>query len=190
MKTDDLDCSIPASYELVYSAEQIASRVSILGKEVSAWARDVRSKSGADVVAIPVLRGGIFFFSDLVRAIDTSVEICPIRTVAYEVGEIGVGTQEVSVSGEVMHLKGRSVLLLDEICESGRTFEKLYKVLHDAGAAEVRSAVLIKRDIDRETFDPSWVGFNLKNEAWCVGFGMDDRERWRNLPGIYVIRKD
>lgn len=184
------ECDIPENYDRIYTSEQIAGRVKALGVEISNWARKVRVETGRDVVAVPVLRGGIFFFSDIVRALDTSVEILPVRTVAYDVGEIGVMNDEVKVVDDVASIRGRAVLLLDEICESGRTFEKLHETLRNSGATEVRSAVLVRRELGHETFEPTWVGFHLDSAAWCVGYGMDDRERWRNLSDIYVIRKD
>jgi hypoxanthine phosphoribosyltransferase len=178
---------IPEHFTPFYAREQIASRIAELGKEILPWAKSVQEETHRDVLAVPVLRGGIFFFSDLVRAVATSLEIALVRTVAYEPGENVIETDQVSVLADSLDVEGRSVLLLDDICDSGRTFAALYEVLKGRGAKDVKSAVLVKRILSHETFEPTWVGFRFPGSDWLVGYGMDDKERWRNLPGVYGI---
>lgn len=181
---------LPSYFKLQYSSQSIEEVVEKLGKGISDWAQQTHQESGQDVIAIPVLRGGIFFFADLVRHIDASVEIAPIRTWAYEIGQNEVQRSEVGVNMDGVVAEGRSVLLVDDICDSGSTLKKLEQVFCERGAAEVRSAVLIKRHLEVEAFQPDWIGFEYKGEEWFVGYGMEDSERWRNLPDIYTIRKE
>lgn len=178
---------IPENFRLQYGVELLAQRVRETGTEITTWAREVRNNSGQDVLAIPVLRGGIFFFSDLVRSVAASIEIAPVRTVGYDSTTNGVATDSVSIIADSLNVKGRSVLLVDDICDSGRTFAALDILLRKNGATEVRTAVLIKRIFEHKTFDPSWVGFEYRGPEWFVGYGMDDAERWRNLPAVYTI---
>jgi hypoxanthine phosphoribosyltransferase len=139
---------------------------------------------------IPVMRGGVFFFSDLVRQIPTSVEIVPVRTEAYEASVSGVMKDKVKIHSEGLAVKGRVVLVVDDLCDTGRTLEALEKELLERGAREVRSVVLIRRLLNKPTFVPCWVGFEYSGLEWFVGYGMDDGERWRNLPGVYIIRRE
>jgi hypoxanthine phosphoribosyltransferase len=176
---------LPGNYQLEYPASAIAEQVLKLGAAVTSWAAQCTGESGRDIIAVPVLRGGIFFFADLVRSIAASVDILPLRTAAYRDNE--EQNETVSVTGDLSPVRGRHVLLIDEICESGRTFEKLHLVMNEAGAMEVRSAVLILRATGKQVWKPTWVGFEHPGTAWLVGYGMDDRDRWRNLPSIYSI---
>lgn len=180
---------VPANFQLQYKREEIDAAVHRMGGEITTWAKQVWQESHSDVVAIPVLRGGIFFFADVVRQIDASVEIAPIRTWVYESVENNVQREEARVSLEGVHVRGRSVLLVDDICDSGKTLKLLTKMLYEQGALEVKSAVLVKRILKEETFNPDWIGFSYHGSEWMVGYGMEDCNRWRNLQSIYVIRQ-
>jgi hypoxanthine phosphoribosyltransferase len=184
-----MSSQLPEYFESEYTREQIDTAVKRLGEEVTPWARQVYQESGDDILCIPILRGGIFFFTDLVREIGHSIELAPVKTEAYEPGQNEVSKAEVKVSMEGVEPTGRSVLLCDDICDSGRTLDALQRIFLQQGAAEVRSAVLIKRELDTPTFDPEYVGFNYEGPEWFVGYGMEDGDRYRNLPGIYTIRK-
>ncbi len=179
---------VPETFKLLYSAESIASRVRELGEEVSSWCRGVRDSTGRDVVAIPVLRGAIYFFSDLTRAIDTSVEVSPIRASAYDNSATGAPHQSVSIIADGLDVRGRVVLVVDDVCDSGRTLEELERSLMERGAREVRSIVLVRRLLSVPSFVPCWVGFEYSGKEWFVGYGLEDKERWRNLPGVYGMR--
>ena len=181
---------IPAHYKLVYCAEEIAAAVSAIGKEVTSWAREVYEKTGQDILGIPVLRGGIFFFSDLVRKIECSVRIAPVKTWGYESSTNQLLPGGVKVNLIDIAARDRHVLLIDDICDTGRTLKAVVQALLDAGACEVRSAVLIKRVLTDETYEPDYVGFRFEGADWLVGYGMDDADRWRNLSSICVIKKE
>ncbi len=178
---------IPANFKLQYSKDEIASRIKELGAEVDAWCQSVWADSRTDVVAIPVLRGGIFFFADLVRELRSSIEIAPVRTSSYD--SQNKQTKEITVEdfADPLQIKGRVVLVVDDVCDSGRTLEQLEKALLARGAREVRTIVLLRRLLPRPTFVPCWVGLQYSGLEWFVGYGMDDSERWRNLPDIYTI---
>jgi hypoxanthine phosphoribosyltransferase len=90
---------------------------------------------------------------------------------------------------ENLAVKGRVVLVIDDICDSGGTLQELERYLIAAGAREVRTVVLIRRLLDRPTFVPCWVGFEFTGLEWFVGYGMEDGNRWRNLPAVYTIQQ-
>ncbi len=179
----------PKNFQICYSHEDIQRRVRELGVEISTWADKIWQDSHTDVVAVPILRGGLFFFADLVRAVSNSIEIAPVKAWAYASGENNKQLDKVAVDVSVIPAKGRRVLLVDDICDTGRTLEELHRQLLAAGALEVKSAVLIKREQPQKTFDPSWAAFSYKGPEWFVGYGMDDSERWRNLSSVYIIKQ-
>jgi hypoxanthine phosphoribosyltransferase len=135
-----------------------------------------------------VLRGGLFFFCDLARSIDTSVEIAPIKASSYDNSANGVQLHSVSVVADGVDVRGRSVLIVDDFCDSGRTLEEVERLLVARGAEEVRSSVLVRRLLDKPTFVPCWVGFEYDGADWLVGYGLEDKERWRNLPAVYGMK--
>ncbi|MDZ4785728.1 MAG: phosphoribosyltransferase family protein [bacterium] len=179
----------PKNFQICYSSDDIDGAVNKLGVEISKWTQKVWEDSHTDVIAVPILRGGIFFFADLVRAVQGSVEIAPIKAWSYVEAENAKMLDKVKVDVGGISANGRRVLLVDDICDSGRTLAALKTKLMDAGALEVRSAVLIKRDLGEKTFDPDWIGFSYKGPEWFVGYGMEDSDRWRNLGAVYIIKQ-
>ena len=177
---------IPANYKLTYTAEQIHSAVVRLAHEITPWAQQAGAKY-TDVIAIPILRGGIYFFSDLTREIESSLELAPVRVKTY-LSEVNAAQRnEVTISADGLDVRGRAILLVDDICDSGRTLAVLSSQLQKDGAAEIQSAVLIRRKLDTAAFLPNWVGFEYSGPEWFVGYGMEDRNRFMNLPAIYTI---
>ncbi len=181
---------IPANFRLQYSQEQILSRVKELGAEIDEWCKSVWRESRTDVVAIPVLRGGVYFFADLSRHICSSIEIAPVKTSAYDAGTNAAKEVTVDQFADPVQIKGRVVLVVDDVCDSGRTLEQLERSLLERGAREVRTVVLVRRLLPRPTFVPCWVGLEYSGPEWFVGYGMDDNERYRNLPDVYVIGRN
>lgn len=179
---------VPETFKLLFPPEVIATRVGELGQDISRWCRCVRDETGKDVVAIPVLRGAIYFFSDLTRAIDTSVEVAPIRAFAYDNAAIGVHNSAVSIVADGVDVRGRVVLIIDDVCDSGRTLEELERAMLERGAREVRSVVFVRRLLSVPSFVPCWVGYEYSGKEWFVGYGLEAQERWRNLPGVYGVK--
>ncbi len=178
---------IPASYRLLYTEMEIEREVARIGAEITDWAGEVNAKSGKDIIAIPLLRGGIFFFGSLMVHVRSSVELVSARTKMYTPGQNNVQLKDVEITLDGVDMGGRSVLLVDDLCDSGKTLRAMQEHLLKAGATEVRTAVLAKRILATESFEPTWIGFEYKGPEWFVGFGLDDCNRWSNLPSIYVI---
>lgn len=177
---------IPSNYNLIYSRVQIVETVRRMAQEISPWLQETQEQTGQSVMAIPVLRGGIYFFCDLSRQFDHSVELKIARTWGYEPGNQQL-SKEIKIDLSDVDAKDRSILLIDDICDSGRTLKALQQQLLKAGARAVRSAVLIRRLIEPLTYEPEYCGFEFLGPDWFVGYGMEDAEQWRNLAEIYTI---
>lgn len=182
------DQSIPQHFHLEYSAEAIATRTRALGQEIGSWATQIWQESHTDIVAIPILRGALFFCADLLRAIEHSVEVVPTKTIAYDEVAKSLRSGEVSMSLDDIPVLGRVVLLIDDICDSGKTLSNVSTALLARGAREVRSVVAVHRLLHDQLHKPNWSAFQYSGDEWFVGYGMEDSQRWRNLPGIYTIR--
>jgi hypoxanthine phosphoribosyltransferase len=180
--------AIPSHFAPLYSPAAIHRAVTAVGEEITGWAQKCFDASGLDVVAVPVLRGGIIFFGDLVRAVHHSLEVAPGRAWGYEVGLNGVQSERMRLDLTAIPTRDRSVLLVDDVCDSGRTLAAMTERLLEEGAREVRSAVLVRRVLPEPRYLPNWSAFSYEGDEWFVGYGMEDGERWRNLPGVYVIQ--
>lgn len=175
---------VPNHFKLQFSAEEIDRAVSELAVKITEWANEDQRQ---DIVAIPVLRGGIFFFADLARAIESSVEVAPARTRFYKEGQNREAEERVEVMIQGVPVNGRRILIVDDICDTGESLKALTAELKESGAKEIKSVALIRRIVPAAQAAPDWVGFEFNGPEWFVGYGMDDAQRWRNLPAIYTM---
>jgi hypoxanthine phosphoribosyltransferase len=178
---------IPNHLQLLFSADQIAEKVKELGDSITEWAEQCVSLYGSDIILVPILRGGLLFSSDLMRKIKVSVEVAPLTVSSYSSVKNNTPHISVSLSDLGTNVDGRTILLVDDICDSGRTLSVLSEKLHLMGVREIRSAVLIHRLISNTLCTPSYIGFPYEGMEWLVGYGLEDRGRFRNLDAVYKI---
>jgi len=178
---------LPSEFQLTYSADAIAARIKELSIEITVWIKDAEKRTGMPVAAVCVLRGAVFFFTDLLRAFPVSVEPFFCRTRAYS--DDSQQLDEVEVDVDDLDVTGRAILLVDEICDTGATLRKLQEVFILNGAKEIHAAVAIQRKIDDSKYVPRWAAFIHDGPEWFVGYGMDSENRFRNLPAMYRIVK-
>ena len=162
------------------SEDVIRSRVAAMAESIDAV------YNGEDVVAVCVLKGAFFFFSDVVRAMKTETAVDFVRLASY--GDAQSSSGEVRITKDVeIDLKDRHVLVIEDIVDSGRSMHVLMKHLASLGAKSVRLAVLIDKKERREfPVHSDFVGFELP-DGFIVGYGLDYAERYRDLPGIYEL---
>ncbi len=178
---------LPREFVLTYSADAIQERVQSLSGEVTDWIRRAEAHTGRPVAAVCVLRGAVFFFADLLRACPVSVEPFFCRTRAYSDDSKQLERVEADVDG--LDVRGRAMLLIDEICDTGATLQKLEEEFLARGAVEIEAVVAVQRVVEAPKYKPRWAAFVYQGHEWFVGFGMDNDNRYRNLPGMYRIMK-
>lgn len=122
-------------------------------------------------LAIPILNGGIFFFVDLVREMNIETEMGIISTNHY--GEAEIPFENVHFRYQDASVKNRKVLLIDEICFSGKTLEYIKERFLEQGALEVKSAVLINHIREGKVYTPDWWAVEYEGNDWLYGYGMD-----------------
>ena len=158
---------------------QLARRVKALARELE---RDFR---GHDLVVVSLLNGTVLFLADLIRQLNL-----PLRLDFLGVSSYGAGT----ASGELVltkelrvDLRGRDVLLLDDILDTGKTLSWVKPRLQALEQRRVRTCVLLDKP-ERRTFpvQADYVGFEVPN-VFVVGYGLDFAERYRNLPFVGVL---
>ena len=163
--------------------ETIASRVAELGGEISS------AYEGKQPVLIGVLKGCVVFLSDLMRQITIPVEVEFVSAASYRHGIHR--DEEVIIGGGVsIDLKGRHVLLVEAIVDTGRTVSL---ILDKVGAMEPASIEIVtlldKPTSHRTKLTVKYKGFSISNE-FVIGYGMDNAQRFRNLPFIGRVVED
>jgi hypoxanthine phosphoribosyltransferase len=178
----------PSNYSVVLDRNAIFERVAKVAKDISAWAREAETRTGQQVLAVCILRGGVFFFSDLLRAVDVSMEpaFCRCRSYSSEVN--GLQSSDVHVTMDQIDMEGRAVLLVDDICDSGSTLTNMIAFCLRRGAVEVKSSTLIFRHIPNSSFKPEYPAMDYHGNEWFAGYGMEDANRMANLPEVYIIK--
>jgi len=155
-----------ASGRAAYSAARIGARISELGKEIS------RAYKGRRVDVVVTLDRGFIFAADLIREINTAVVCHFVREDVRDVNDGGNERREVYF-GARPELKGRDVLLLDAVLESGVTQEFLLRRLGESQPRSLRLAVLLDKPARRRVgLEPDYFGFRTaSNDVW-VGYGL------------------
>ena len=142
-----------------------------------------------ELTVIAVLNGSLIFMADLLRRIPLPLKLDCLSVASYHGGTKSSG--EV-VFKQVMlpDVKGRHILILDDILDSGLTLNAIRRRLEEAEPRSVRICVLLEKQIERAApVHADYVGFRIANE-FVVGYGLDYMERYRNLPCIGVLRKE
>lgn len=166
--------------DVLFPADEIAARVAALAAEI----RDAGLRENLLVVA--VLKGGFVFAADLIRALHgagVSPEVDFMSLSSYRAGTSSAGTVTVLRDLET-DVKGRNVVLVDDILESGRTLAFAKQLMLDRGAERVGLAVLLDKPGHRAAaIEGDFVGF-VCPDLFVVGYGMDMGHAFRELPYI------
>ena len=165
----------------VFSAEAIASRVRSMAAEIDACYGD------EPLVVVCVLKGACIFFSDLVRSLrNGNLELEFIRIASYGTGTASSG--QVVFSKDVENeIRGKHVLLVEDIVDSGRSMRFVLDTFAARGPRSLRVAALVNKTGRREKeVAVDFIGFSL-DSGFLVGYGLDYAERYRSLPGIYEL---
>lgn len=169
--------------EILLSAEQIRQRIGELGTQIN------HDYEGKPFIVIAILTGSVVFLADLVRQIEHSHQIGLIRASSYPGTATTAG--ELIIEDHLLpDIRGRAVLLLDDILDTGQTLSKIIDHLTSKGATEVRSCVLLHK-IGRQTvaISPDYRGFEIPNE-FVIGYGLDYNDHYRHLPYIGILPEE
>jgi hypoxanthine phosphoribosyltransferase len=167
--------------EILVPAEALQQRVSELAADVS------RDYAGKDLVLIGVLKGAVFFLSDLMRQLDVPCEVDFMAVASYGSATKSSGVVRILKDLDAV-IEGRDVLIVEDIVDSGLTLRYL---LRNLGARNPRSlevcALLTKPERRKVDLPTRYVGFEIPNR-FAIGYGLDYGERYRNLPYVAALR--
>lgn len=172
--------------DIVLDASQIASRVKRLAETVDAWASRAQSHP-RELVLVGLATGCVMLLADLSRAIQTPHRLVLLHATRYRGAMTAAdGAPELVVPFDVSQLDGALVVIVDEILDTGLTCQHVRRWIERTCLdAKVRvCALLCKRGTCRFRTDDEWVGADVSSSAFIVGYGMDYRGLFRNLPFI------
>jgi hypoxanthine phosphoribosyltransferase len=172
----------PGVGQILVQQDDLAHRVRELGREIS---EDYR---GQELFLVGVLKGAVFFLSDLMRHLEVPCEVDFMAVASY-----GSSTDS---SGVVRILKdldapieGREVLIVEDIVDSGLTLSYLLRTLRARDPASLEVCALLTKPERRKVELPiRYVGFEIPNR-FAIGYGLDHAERYRNLPYVAVLKE-
>jgi len=164
----------------LFTREEIQRKIQELGSRISS---DYADK---DLLVIGVLKGAIFFMSDLLRALKISVRMDFIHCTSS--ASKSKGTNPVQMICDIKEdIRGKHVLLVEDIVDSGITLQYLRQMLLERGPASLKVCVLLDKPDRRQVqIEADYPGFRIPNK-YVVGYGLDYKDRYRNLPYIAVL---
>src|SRR2546421_6403939 len=168
--------------EILVPADALSNRVRELATEIS------RDYAGRDLVLVGVLKGAVFFLSDLMRHLEVPVEVDFMAVASYGSATKSSGVVRILKDLDAV-IEGRDVLIVEDIVDSGLTLQYL---LRNLGARNPRSlevcALLIKPERRKVDLRTMYVGFEIPNR-FAIGYGLDYGERYRNLPFVAALKE-
>ena len=169
--------------EVLVSADQLQRRVSELGAEIS------RDYAGRSLLLVGVLKGAVFFLSDLMRFIEIPVEVDFMAVASYGSATDSSGVVRILKDLDAA-IEGRDVLIVEDIVDSGLTLQYLLRSLGARNPATLEVCALLTKPERRKVELPTrYVGFEIPNR-FVVGYGLDYGERHRNLPFVAVLERE
>ncbi len=143
--------------------------------------------SGHPLVFVIVLKGSVYFATDLIRRVPLPCEMEFMKVSSYGAGTETSGFIQVHLDLK-RDVQGADVIIIEDIIDSGRTLEKLSHLLSDRGAHSVKCCTLLDKPERRQVaLDADYVGMNIP-DAFVVGYGLDYNEKYRNLPYVGVLK--
>lgn len=171
--------------EILVSHEQIINKCEELGRQIS---EEYRAKKQTPLL-VALLKGSIPFLSELMQHIDIDGLEFDVMDVSSYDGAESIGDIKINMDLKAS-AKGKSILLVEDIVDTGRTLTEVKKMLLNKGALEVKVVSLLDKPERRVTnIEADYVGFTIKNE-FVIGYGLDYNQKYRNLPYVGVLKRE
>jgi len=165
--------------KILVTEEQIRDRVEELGREVL-------THGDEDIMIVILLKGALVFAADLFRQMPIKLDIECLNVSSYHGGMESSGKIKF-LDNSLPDFTGKRVIVVDDIFDTGLTMKVVCDKIAQRGAVSVESCVLLAKEKDRDVkYELNYVGFSIGDE-FVVGYGLDYRGKYRNLPYIGVL---
>jgi hypoxanthine phosphoribosyltransferase len=170
----------PAIGEILVEAGELSARVKALGEEVS------RDYADRDLLLVGVLKGAVFFLSDLMRHLEVPCEVDFMAVASYGSSTDSSGVVRILKDLDIP-IEDREVLIVEDIVDSGLTLSYLLRTLRARNPKSLEVCALLTKPERRKVDLPiRYVGFEIPNR-FAIGYGLDHAEKFRNLPYVAVL---
>ena len=169
--------------KVLISESEIESRVKELSKQLT------NDYMGLNPLFVCILKGSVFFFADLLRNIKTPAQIDFMSVSSYGLGT--ESTSKLNIKKDLaVDIKGKHVIIVEDIIDSGNTLHALKKLLLSRNPASIKiCALLDKPDRRVKEVDVEYIGFTVPDE-FVVGYGLDYAENYRTLPDVRILSRE
>lgn len=174
--------------------KQDIEKVLITEEEIQKKTKEIAEQltkeyDGRFPLAIGVLKGAMLFMADLLKQVDTYLEMDFMDVSSY--GKSTVSSGEVKILKDLdTSVEGRDILIIEDIIDSGLTLSYLVELFRYRKAKSIKIVTLLDKPTGRKAnIEADFVGFNVP-DAFVVGYGLDYAERYRNLPYIGVLKPE
>jgi len=168
--------------EILVQRDELEHRVRELAAEVS------RDYADRDLLLVGVLKGAVFFLSDLMRHLKVECEVDFMAVSSYGSSTDSSGVVRILKDLDIS-IEGRHVLIVEDIVDSGLTLSYLLRTLRARNPASLEVCALLTKPERRKVELPiRYVGFEIPNR-FAIGYGLDHAERFRNLPFVAVLEE-
>lgn len=169
--------------KIIITEKEIKEKIKVLADEIT------KTYKGKELTIIAITNGSIIFLADLIRNIPIPLIVDVISASSY--GNSTESEGIVTILSEIrIDLKNRNILIIDDIFDTGRTLERIIKEVKKFKPKNIKTCVLMEKP-ERHVIDITldFVCFKIPNE-FVVGYGLDYKEKYRNLPFIGVLKED
>lgn len=168
---------------VLVSKEKMDERVAAIGRQIT------EDYQGRDLVLVGILKGAMPFLCDLMRAIDLPLTIDTMCVSSYGDGTISSGSVKI-VKDLDRDIRGKDVIVVEDIIDTGITMAALVPVLKQRGASSVELAIFLdKKERRIRPVNVKYVGFEVPDE-FIVGYGCDYAEKYRNIPEVCTLKTE
>lgn len=168
------------SFELLISKEEIRQKIACVAKLLNEQYKE------RQLTIIMVMKGAFCLVSDLIKELNMPCVIEAVTASSY--GERGTKRGDLTLKGiEEIDLQGKDILVIDDVFDSGATMSAIVSQLQEKRPRSLQSLVLLAKKVEHKVnYYPDYVLFEIENQ-FVVGYGLDYKELYRNLPSIYVL---
>jgi len=168
---------------ILITEDEIKATVERLGAEITACYKGI----AGELVVIGLLRGSFVFMADLIRQIKLPLVVDFMAVSTYGDGTVSSGDVKVAMDLDES-IENRDVLLVEDIVDTGNTFNKIIRMMHNRNPRSLRICTFLDKPSRRTAHvDIDFCGITIPNEFVC-GYGLDFAQRYRNLPYVGVLQ--
>ena len=167
---------------ILFSEKQLKERITQVAKEVD------KTIQGKRPLIVGILKGSIIFYADFIRHLTAPIELDFMVVSSYGSGTVSSGKLKIKKDLD-RDVKGRDVIIVEDIIDSGFTLANLKQLILERGAASVTIVTLLNKACRREyDIQPDYNCFDIDDE-FVIGYGLDYDEHYRSLPYIGILKK-